>query len=142
MFISRLINYLRSFPQYGHHKINEDVIKDIKWWQSYMPQFNRVSIIWLNEYPEPDQYASSDACLTSAGGFSQSKYYHVDFPDFILWEEYHISQLEMLTVVVTVKVWANDMKDKKKITFACCTCVKVRVGGDAGSPSVVVSENY
>ena len=38
----------------------------------------------LNEWSEPIQLAASDACLSGCDSFSQGRYFHAAFPDFIL----------------------------------------------------------
>ena len=37
LFLSRFLNYLRSFPRFGSHPINQEVRKDMYWWQTHMP---------------------------------------------------------------------------------------------------------
>ena len=59
----------------------------------------------LEEWSQPDQFAASDACLVSCGGFSEGNCFHSKFPDFILKQKLHINALELLTVIVTVKLW-------------------------------------
>ena len=91
-----------------------------------MPRFNGVSMMDLKEWSQPDQFAASDACLTSCRGFSEGKFFHTKFPDFILNQKLHINALELLTVVITVKLWGKGWKGKK-IVINCDNASSVRV---------------
>ena len=78
-----------------------------------MQRFSGVSTMDLEERSQPDQFAASDACLTSCGGFSEGIFFHSKFPDFILKQKLHINALELLTVMVTVKLWGRNWKGKQ-----------------------------
>ena len=70
IFISRLLNWLRKMQNSENAQILPDEIrKDLEWWRIFLPRFNGVSIMDLEEWSQPDQSAASDACLTSCGGF-------------------------------------------------------------------------
>ena len=71
----------------------------------------------LNEWSEPIQLAASDACLSGCDSFSQGRYFHAAFPDFILTQTLHINCLELLSIMVTVKIWDKYWKGKKIVLF-------------------------
>ena len=71
----------------------------------------------LQEWGEPDCLAASDACLTGCGAFSEGKFFHTVFPDFILDQNLSINCLELLAIVVTVKLWGKFWKGKKIVLY-------------------------
>lgn len=51
--------------------------------------------------------------LTSCGGCGQGSYFHVKFPDETMAKEYHITILEMLTILVSLKLCSRHFKGKR-----------------------------
>ena len=49
IFISRMIQNLCDMPETGYVKVNEQTIKDVKWWIKFLPTFDGVSILWLQD---------------------------------------------------------------------------------------------
>ena len=79
-----------------------------------MPLYNGISMMIMEEWSEPDEIFSYDSCLISCGGFWQGIYFHVKFPDEILAKQYHITILEMLTILVSLQ------RKRKLLDQACC----------------------
>ena len=59
--------------------IPEYFIKDIIWWQNFLPVYNGISLMFYEEWSQPGEICSSDACLQSCGGFCDKKYFHTSF---------------------------------------------------------------
>ena len=59
-------------------------------------------------------------------GFPRDGFFHSSFPEFILSQKLHINALELLTVMVTVKLWGHNWKGKK-IIINCDNMASVRV---------------
>ena len=95
IFVSRLLNWLRSaFPcnntgngNWIFRKIPSEVLKYL-----------------LTSY---------DACLEGLGAISSDKYFHAVFPSFIPDLHLHINSLELLTIVVSMKMWGKNFRGKK-----------------------------
>ena len=88
--MSRLLNALRSCssaPWRTIHPISEDLRADINWWQYFLSQYNGVSVI------------PSDVIVSNPELF-----------DFILTQKKPINELELLTVVVSIKLWAPKLQ--------------------------------
>ena len=118
IFISRLLNWLRIIQNSDKNEIIPvEIKKDLQWWYIFLPRFNGVAMMDLDEWSEPDQLAASDACLSGCGSFSQGKFFHAAFPDFILTQTLHINCLELLSIMVTVKIWGKYWKGKKIVLF-------------------------
>jgi hypothetical protein len=91
IFVSRLLNWLRSaFPsdtvgnkQENYRYIPIEIKKDLKWWYEFLPVFNGVSMMAVEEWSYPDTVFSCDACLEGLGGMFEDNFVHVIFPPFI-----------------------------------------------------------
>lgn len=129
VFISRLLNWLRQIPG-GENKachVPDEVRKDLIWWREFLPLYNGVSMMSLEEWSVPDGEFSSDACLSGCGGiFRGSDVFHTEFPEFIISQGLSINSLELLTVAVCVKLWGSHCKGKK-IIINCDNSASVSV---------------
>lgn len=110
IFISRMLNFLRGMPDVGVRKIPGTFLKDVYWWQCFMPVYNGISMMPLTDWLNPDAIFSSDACLEGCGGWYEGKYFHTTFPSFILRQNLHINALELLTVVICLKLWGTEFQ--------------------------------
>lgn len=118
IFISRLLNWLREIQNSDKEEvIPEELKKDLRWWYIFLPRFNSVAMMDLQEWGDPDSLVASDSCLTGCGSFSEGKYVHTVFPDFILDQKLHINCLELLAIMVTVKLWGKFWKGKKIVLY-------------------------
>ena len=91
--------------------------KDLEWWFHFLPKFNGISIMDLEEWSKPDESLASDSCLVGCGAFFNGRFFHTQFPEFVKKQNLHINALELLTVVVTLKVWGYLIKGKKMIIY-------------------------
>ena len=103
------------------HVIPEYVKKDLLWWNEFLPQYNGISMMELENWSNPDAIFRSDSCSTGCGGFWNDFYFHTKFPDFILNQNFHISVLEMLAIVVSLKLWGSYFKGKRIVIFCVIT---------------------
>ena len=62
-------------------------------------------------------FFSSDACLQGAGAFCEGFFFHTTFPDFISKLDLHISALELLSIIVSVKLWGRSFRGKRIVVF-------------------------
>ena len=132
VFVNRILNWLRDcyHDKNKEYDIPEDVIKDLVWWNKFMPTYNGVSMLDYGEWFEIDGVLSSDACLTGCGGICENLYFHRVFPSFIVDQQLHISALELLSVVVNLKLWGDKLKGKK-LLIACdnlAACIVINTG--------------
>ena len=73
LFISRMLNFLRSMPDEQFVALPVDFYKDVYWWRVFAPIYKGVSVLYLEDWDNLDGVAASDACLTGCGG----KFRHV-----------------------------------------------------------------
>ena len=110
IFISRLLNWLRTLPRGKNASIPLEARKDIAWWSRFMQQYNGISIMWLHRNPQVDRVIASDASSKGFGAWSQAigEYLRGRFPKE--WQHRNIAELEMLAVVVALKAWATQLE--------------------------------
>ena len=107
IFISRMLKWLKLL--YKDHTPNQQVVvpdyvkKDVLWWHKFLPQYNGVSLKLYEEWSNPDEICSSDACLHSCGGFSSGKFFHSIFPESFKAKKYSITILEMFAIIICLK---------------------------------------
>jgi len=125
IFVSRLLNWLRSaFPcnntgnrNWIFRKIPSEVLKDLKWWHFYLQTYNGITMMSINEWSKPDEHVSFDACLDGLGAIGSDKYFNAVFPSFIPDFHLHINSLELLTIVVSLKMWGKHFMGKKIVVY-------------------------
>ena len=114
VFIARILNWLRLIHgKKSAQPIPSYVKLDLLWWSLFLPCFNGISMMLLEEFSEPDQVFSCDACPTGCGGILGLEVFHEEFPPFIIQQQLHINALELLTIVVALKVWGKRLRGKK-----------------------------
>ena len=108
--------------------VTEEFQKDLLWWKVFLPYYNGVSMMALEEWSLPDSVFASDACLTGCGGWccERQEFFHAQFPEPILRMNLSINALELLTVVVAAKVWGRYWKGRR-IVVHCDNEVSVSV---------------
>ena len=133
IFINRILNWLRDCYQGSRGEmfiIPIEVQKDMIWWDVFLPFYNGISLIDYGEWSEADSVFSSDSCLTGCGGICGNKFFHSSFPEFIIGNKLSITCLEMLTVVVSLKMWCSELSRKKVVIFCdnMATCIIINTG--------------
>lgn len=116
LFVSRLLDWLRSFKDENKVVfIPKYVRKDLQWWNIFLPLYNGVSMMFLEDWSKPDEFVACDACLQGCGGLSTEEYFHTTFPSAILKQDLNINALELLTIVICLKLWAHKLKGKRLV---------------------------
>ena len=128
VFVSRLINNLKQFPPNGRRRINKEIKKDIEWWLQFMEEFDGISIMPPINWNSLDSVISSDACLMGGRGWScDSEAFQFCFPRWLTdREDVYINELELITIIVAIKVWFNQVKNKNILAY-CDNAVSVEV---------------
>jgi hypothetical protein len=127
VFIARIINHMKSLPGIGKHPIPGAVRKDLLWWSIFLPGYNGVSMMAIEEWSRVDEVFASDACLTGCGAWCvEREYFHAEFPGEIKELDLHINGLEMLTIIVACKLWGRKWQGKR-IVIQCDNSASVTV---------------
>ena len=112
-FMSHLLNALRSCsssPERTVHPVSDDLRADINWWLYFLSHYNGVSVIPSDVIISNPELFATDACLTDSGAVCFGECFHREFPDIILTQDQHINELELLTVVISIKLWAPKLQ--------------------------------
>ena len=131
VFIGRLLQWLKVLNKSHNPReqvyIPDYVKKDILWWHKFLPCYNGISLMLYEEWSDPDEICSSDACLNACGGFWSGKYFHASFPEKFNNEKYNITVLEMFAVILCRKLWGANFKGKRIQMFCdnlnVCHCI-------------------
>ena len=115
IFLSRMFAVLANFPKSRAIQLPDGFIKDLFWWQKFLPLYNGVSVIASDLWSFPDSVFASDACLTGCGAYVPNSFdcFHMVFPQFILELQLHINELEFLAIIVSCKLWGESWKGKR-----------------------------
>ena len=109
LFLTRLIDSLKNCNKYGKTNIDPEMKHDLLWWKEYLPQFDGTAILWLQDRWNYDQQLASDASLVGGGAVFNKEYFHFKFDDEILRKTSNISQREMITILVAIRLWGSSM---------------------------------
>ena len=118
IYLSRILNFLRTLPKQGFRPIPPLVKHDVNWWIEFAPCFNGVSLITETWWSQPDCILSSNSCLSGGGCFFSGRYIHWKFPIQIVDNQLDINQLECMMVVIALKKWGKLLK-RKRIVINC-----------------------
>ena len=114
IFISRLLDWLRNFDDtHTHNDVPMQILGDLKWWKSFLRTYNGVSILWLTDNMGTDNEIATDASMVGAGAIhklQKLEFFHHKFDEKLLQQISHISQLEMFTVVIAIKLWKEHLQ--------------------------------
>ena len=114
VFISRILAVLRSLRSQHHRfKINAEFRKDLKWWKTFLQQFNGTSYIPDMIWAKVDSSMSTDACLQGIGGWSGDRFFSEEFPQAILEKSFHINVLELMAIMVGLRLWSSQFKNSR-----------------------------
>ncbi len=98
-FIARMLQFLRSLSssRKSKHCIPVEFKKDVNWWTIFLPKYNGVSMMAIEDWSSPDEIFATDACLVGGGGWCHGMYFHTSFPEFIIQQGLHINALYLLS---------------------------------------------
>ena len=111
VYMCRLLNALHDINSRSSARhITDDMRANIAWWIYLLQHYNGVSVITSNVTIANPNLFACDACLSGCGAVCFGEYFKRSFPPAILALTLHINALELLTVVVTVKLWATRLQ--------------------------------
>lgn len=106
VFMSRMLSALKGLQRNNHHiYLNAEFRKDILWWYQFLPHFSSISVI---KCLPPQEVFATDACLAGGGGVCGSECFSLAFSDELLQVAHSITQLEIITVIIAMKLWAHS----------------------------------
>ena len=128
-FMCRLLNALCSCG--SRRKVNampvtDEMRSDIEWWLFFLSYYNGISVIPPDVLISNPELFATDACLSGCGAVCFGEYFHRKFPAFILAQDLHINELELLTIIRAIKLWSRKLEGLKvELLSDNATCVSV-----------------
>ena len=120
-FLNRMLLILRNNTENRYISLDKSFFQDLNWFQQFLKHFNGITY-FDNRKVQGEIHL--DASLTGFGACYNNMVYALPLP--ASFSQFHITQLEMLNVIVALKVWANLWQDKK-ITLYCDNMAVVEV---------------
>ena len=110
IFMSRLLNRLHSLPsKLSCFPVTSDMLSDIDWLLTLLPNFNGSAIIVLHTRDFDDVLFTCDPSLHRGGATRFYECTSFAFPRDIKEFFLHINALELFVLVVAVKIWAPKL---------------------------------
>ena len=122
LFMARILSYLRAHPP-GYRKVAKGAKADMRWFMSFLPTYNGVSII-----PDdaPSVIIEADSCLKGGGAVCGSMGYILEY-DARTSQDHHISQLEAMNCMVAIRVMLTQDHKGKLIEVHCDNSAAVSI---------------
>ena len=120
-FLNRMLHLLRQNHNNNKIFLTSEFFHDLSWFNTFLESYNGVTFYHYQFSRIP---VHLDACLTGLGGHFGSMIYYLPLPRG--YNSYDITQLEMLNIVVTSKIWSSHWSDKK-IQIFCDNMAVVQV---------------
>ena len=107
-FLNCMLQVLRSNADSATSVLTDSFYKDLCWFNTFLDQYNGVTYF---DNKVSDHTVHLDVSMTRMGVVFGDMVYTLPIPH--VYQQLHITLLEMLNVVVTLKVWATFWQDKK-----------------------------
>ena len=107
IFLNHMLQVLRSHHNSYRFTLKPEFFQDLCWFNTFLDQYNGVTYF---DNKTPHHVVHLDASLLGMGATVANMVYTLPIPDHC--QYLHITQLEMLNVVVALKVWASVWSDK------------------------------
>ena len=108
LFLNRMLDTLRHFPDVGTTDLSDEFMKDVMWFVQFLDSYNGINMI--QAVPTITQVISVDSCMTGCGGVFKDQCYHQEFPAEIVNSDLAICHLEMLNCLVSLRMWCDELK--------------------------------
>ena len=116
IFVSRLINEMKSFKEVGQNEISEWLKKDLKWWSEFMADFDGISLIPSYSWQAPGKTFTTDACLIGCGGWCKNSCFAAKFPDSII-SSTSINERETMGIIIGLKLWIHEVENSNVLVY-------------------------
>lgn len=114
LFLNRLLNFLRTMTRHRKYVLPQQAVKDVLWWEAALQQFPGTSLMWCEQFDEPDTILATDSSLKGAGGTCGLKYFRTAYPDFVRCNA-TIAHLELMALIIGIKVFLPQLKGKRLV---------------------------
>ena len=111
LFMSRMLDWLRTLTDNKPKLIPLSFKQDINWWCRFIDIFNGTRKVPPTIWGPHDSCLATDACLSGIGGVCLGGFFHFKIPNSMT--GYTINELEATAVMVALKLWACKMSGKR-----------------------------
>ena len=123
IFISRIINELKSFPNKGKRRLSSELKQDIMWWKRFMSEFDGTTIMPQIAWDRPDSVIATDATLKGAGGWAPPEFFATRFPSFLTERsDVAINELELTAFMIAIRKWKGRLRHKNILCYCDNQC--------------------
>ena len=120
-FLNCMLQVLSSNANSTRFSLNVDFYKHLCWINTFLDQYNGATNF---DNKVPDHTVHLDASMAGMGAVFGNMVYTLPIPHG--YQNLHITQLEMLNLVLALKVWASFWQDKK-LDIRCDNLAVVKV---------------
>ena len=107
-FLNRMLQVLRENAHGSNFLLSSSFHQDLNWFLTFLQQYNGVTYF---DHKKVDFEVHLDASLSGFGANFGPMVYALPLGDHFL--HLHITQLEMLNIIVALKVWSNLFQNKR-----------------------------
>ena len=100
----------------SHIKIDIETKKDLNWWNTFLPQYNGTSILWMEHFTKPDLALATDASHDGAGVICGMEYFRFEWEDDNRKCGTNIAYLEMDTLIAGLRLYPLTILVYKQTT--------------------------
>ena len=108
LFLTRMLDTLRAFPQTGKIELSGEFLKDVRWFVCFLDAYNGINLIL--PVPTIPHVISVDSCSTGCGGVFRDQCYHYEYPAEITAAGLSACHLEMLNCLISLRLWSKDLR--------------------------------
>lgn len=114
IFMRRMLYELRRLPhKSSHFTPSSALLADLRWWNEFLPVYNGVSLLRSFPWIDTTVRFCTEACISGIGGFFDGRFFHSSYPPFIDTALLPIASLEMLAVIVSLKLWSEELRGQR-----------------------------
>ena len=112
--MQRMLSDLRHLPhKSSHFTPSSALLADLRWWNEFLAVYNGVSLLRSSPWIDTTVRFCTDACISGIGGFFDGRFFHSSYPPFIDTALLSIASLEMLAVIVSLKLWSEELRGQR-----------------------------
>ena len=116
-FVARIIELIKKEER--QIVLDRPFKLDLLWWDTFMANYNGISLIQDPVFTDCDSVLSTDSCLSGMGAVTSKGFYcHTVYPPHIQSLSLSISALELLSIVVACRLWGS-LWPRTKLVLRC-----------------------
>ena len=85
----------------------------LRWWNEFLAVYNGVSLLRSSPQIETTVRFCTDTCISGIGGFFDGRVFRSSYSPFIDTALLSIASLEMLAVIVSLKLWSEELRGQR-----------------------------